>query len=338
MMLKMLKAGNGDAIVITTNENKEEDTCNIIIDGGPSSAYKKLKSTFKSLNLQQIDAMFLTHADDDHINGLLKFIANEENLNIQCVYLNSPKGLEQRYKQKIEERVKVETSDRNDTYYQAIDLENYLDQKCIPIKNIVCSEDDEIIVRDIKFEIISPTDKELRELCYDWKIETYEDRDHAGRVCDYDKSIKELCKQKENTKNSKVNASSIAMIMTYKDNKVLLLGDAQPEVVQGELEKRKYFKENRLKVLYMKISHHGSKHNTTEGLLDVIDCNNFLISTNGTRHGHPDKEALSRIANEISKRGQITNFYFNYEHNNIFTEQEKKDYKINCVIQQEFTL
>lgn len=334
----MLRASNGDAIVITTDENREGNKCNVIIDGGPSSSYKKLRSSFRDLNTQQIDAMFLTHADDDHINGLLKFIANEEHLNIQRVYMNSPKGLEQRYEQKIDESLKAEILERNDTYSQAIDLENYLEQKGIPIKNIVCSEDNEIIVKDIKFEVISPTNKELRELCNDWKIETYEDRDHAGRISDYDKSIEELCKQQENTKNSKVNASSIAMIMTYNQKKVLFLGDAQPEVVQKELEKRKYSKENRLKVSYVKLSHHGSKHNTTLGLIDLVDCNNFLISTNGTRHGHPDKEALARIASEISKRKQITNFYFNYEHKNIFTEQEKEKYNIKCIVQQEFTI
>ena len=42
-----------------------------------------------------------------------------------------------------------------------------------------------------------------------------------------------------------------------------------------------------LKIDYVKVSHHGSKANTNDELLSLLDCNNFIISANGRHHGLP---------------------------------------------------
>ena len=44
-----------------------------------------------------------------------------------------------------------------------------------------------------------------------------------------------------------------------------------------------------------KLSHHGSKGTLSPTLLDRLDCARFLISTDGSRHDHPDREAVARI-------------------------------------------
>ena len=64
----------------------------------------------------------------------------------------------------------------------------------------------------------------------------------------------------------------------------------------------------RLEVGAVKIAHHGSKANTDEALLNLIDSRKYLISTNGAQFRHPDKECLARIV-KFAKPDEI---YFNY--------------------------
>ena len=64
----------------------------------------------------------------------------------------------------------------------------------------------------------------------------------------------------------------------------------------------------------VKISHHGSKYNTSPKLLDLIDSQHFIISTGGSKsHKLPDREVIARILFH-SKRNlnRKRTIYFNY--------------------------
>ena len=45
--------------------------------------------------------------------------------------------------------------------------------------------------------------------------------------------------------------------------------------------------------------------NTTRDLIGLLDCRGFLISTDGSRHGHPDPETIAS--------GKTTEEYRNYD-------------------------
>jgi len=84
--------------------------------------------------------------------------------------------------------------------------------------------------------------------------------------------------------------------MTEFDGRCVLLGaDAFPSRVAASLRTLGYSPERRLKLDLLKLSHHGSKGNTSPELLALIDCTRFAISTNGTQHSHPDPETIARI-------------------------------------------
>lgn len=99
---------------------------------------------------------------------------------------------------------------------------------------------------------------------------------------------------------------------------ILFLGDAHPKFLEQSLSSKGYSKHNKLKVDFVKISHHGSKNNTTNNLLDMIDCDNFVISTNGGNsfHTHPDRETIARIIHHperiTSKYCKKRKIYLNY--------------------------
>lgn len=59
----------------------------------------------------------------------------------------------------------------------------------------------------------------------------------------------------------------------------------------------------------LKVAHHGSDHNLSNELLDLIDCDRYLISTSGARHDHPNEIAIARI---LKHGGVEKELVFNY--------------------------
>ncbi|MNY60794.1 hypothetical protein D3C86_1973920 [compost metagenome] len=56
-------------------------------------------------------------------------------------------------------------------------------------------------------------------------------------------------------------------------------------------------KDNTLNTELMKVSHHGSMYNTNKELLEIVKTDNYLISTDASKHGLPNKRTIARIIN-----------------------------------------
>lgn len=109
---------------------------------------------------------------------------------------------------------------------------------------------------------------------------------------------------------SPTNASSIAAIVEAGGKRMLFLGDAWAADV---IEEMKQLQSSSAPVMFdaIKVAHHGSLHNTSVELLSLIDAPIYLISSDGSRHGHPDFEVLTEIVDRpTSLKRRI---YFNYE-------------------------
>lgn len=109
---------------------------------------------------------------------------------------------------------------------------------------------------------------------------------------------------------SPANGSSIAVIITSAGVRALFLGDAWAEDTVARLRSEKPATGP---ILFdaIKVSHHGSFHNTSPELLDTVDAPCFLISTDGSRHGHPDFEVLAEIVDRPAPFER--RLIFNYE-------------------------
>lgn len=91
------------------------------------------------------------------------------------------------------------------------------------------------------------------------------------------------------------NGSSIAFILTFENRNLLFLGDSFSKTYLNNLLEWK--KKSGIKYFDMiKVSHHGSKFNTSDDFLKNFDSPLYLISTNG-KHGHPDIETIAKIIN-----------------------------------------
>ena len=131
---------------------------------------------------------------------------------------------------------------------------------------------------------------------------------------------------------SPTNGSSISLLIEYKEYKLLFLGDSFPSDVTASLKQLGFSLDNKINLNVMKVSHHGSKHSTSNELLRLINCEKFLISTNGKQRHHPDKETLARIINSQCKPC----FIFNYDRiRQIFTDQELASQHFDAIVKKE---
>lgn len=108
---------------------------------------------------------------------------------------------------------------------------------------------------------------------------------------------------------SVTNGSSIATIIDLGGVRLLMLADAWAEDV---IESLREFQSMGHSMMFdaIKISHHGSFHNTSPELLQIIDAPMYFISSNGSKHNHPDTELLTAI---VDRPADFTRtLYFNY--------------------------
>ena len=94
-----------------------------------------------------------------------------------------------------------------------------------------------------------------------------------------------------------------------------MLGDSYPCTIIEKLIDWGFSKDEPLKLDYVKVSHHGSRFNISNEMLDMIDCTAFLISTNGGKgvSCHPDRETIANILCHTNRKQENTiRLYFNY--------------------------
>ena len=105
------------------------------------------------------------------------------------------------------------------------------------------------------------------------------------------------------------NGSSIAFLAEHDGRRVLLTADAHPSRIAASLTALGHGPQNRLQLDLFKLCHHGSKRNTSPELLRMIDCTRFAISTDGSKHDHPDAQTIARVLVQDPGRPKV--LYFN---------------------------
>lgn len=306
----VLKAFNGDCILIKTFTVKQEEFI-ILVDGGTASTFDHyLKHELKEI--KKIDLLVLTHIDSDHIGGLLRLFNNSliNELDIVEIWINYPNFVNVSLGGQI-------------GFNQANKFKDLILQKKrdIVFKEITTTERS-INRVGLTFTILSPTQKILDLLYEGWdfgKNEPNVNIDITSDISTYATSLEELSKLPFNpdktVEQDIVNASSISFFLSCLDKTLLFLGDARSEIIERELKKLGYSDENPLFCDYVKISHHGSRNNTSEDLLKLLKTTNYIISTNGgsSTNKHPSREVIGKIIfNPRRKLNELLFIFINY--------------------------
>ena len=341
MYLKVLEAKNGDSLLISVESDGKQR--NLLIDGGPKAAYKHqhlkgdLHRTLTQLKDkgERIDILILTHVDDDHIGGLLEGFKHNELLTelVDKVWFNSGRSIHQAFDQ-VEDASNFIMFDNVRT---GTDTDNQTSiRQCVRFEDTITQLDiwDEQLIEagqfhdfyGVKITILSPGRSNLKKMLGKWTREAPSSLTSASKK-DYGQSFEKLLEDDVFERDSAApNGSSIAMLLEHDESSILLLADAHDNVVQASIRALEdkygnlYSEENPLKVDYVKLSHHGSQYNTSPDFLRLLSTNNFIVSTDGTRYGLPNKKTFARIAECHAG----ATFWFNYPSliKQIFTKNE----------------
>lgn len=314
--IKVLPANCGDSIIISFDDGNRIK--NILVDGGAGTVYEDtLRNEIKKIKHlgQKIDLLIVTHTDIDHIGGIIKFIEDDILNNcIEELWFNSWTNFGGK-------PVKLSHDKKEISAGSAKTLEKKLEKMKI-WQNELIAQGIYRKYNQAKITVVSPNEDSLEELRGYLKSEFL-----ISESDDRKKKIAFLQKRDFKEDKSISNGSSIAFVFEYQNKKILFTGDSFSSIVLEGLEKINFINnDKKVKFDYVKISHHASKKNTSDGLLEKIECNNYIVTTQGC-NGKPNKETFARIL----KHHEPLNIYFNYKNRkteNIFTSDDLENYKI----------
>jgi len=327
MKLSILKAQKGDAFLLEWGDSNKYS---IIIDGGyPGTYNKQLKDKIEKLS--NLKAIFVTHIDYDHIGGIIELLNDEDvSHNYEC-YINTPELIVDKIKSS-----KV-------AYHHGDLLTKLLSTKNIQAKSIFLPENKKLEIEGLILTILSPTFEILEKLKVDWNAYLLKEHlekenktsDKTSASINRIKPNDEILLEKESVykwKDDTINASSIAFIAEYLGKKILFLGDSNPTLIEEQLRELGYRETTPLIVDIVKISHHGSKHNTTKNLLKLVKTESVVISTNqGGNSYHPNRDTVIKIAHCIQRKSDRLEFILNYDldKSKFITQEEIIKYKLD---------
>jgi hypothetical protein len=196
-------------------------------------------------------------------------------------------------------------------------------------KSVVVPDDGELpsgtLPGGLKWTLLSPNWRKLTDLRALWQanvaslgmepgdaeafLELFEERrdlqpdDTMGATIDID----HLAGKPFEEDDKAPNGSSIALLVEFEGKSILLGGDAHPGLLAHSL-RRLQRGGHPIAVDAFKVSHHGSRKNTSPELLKILTCGRFLFSSNGDKHGHPSPECVARIVKSVPG----ATLHFNY--------------------------
>jgi hypothetical protein len=351
----MLPADHGDCLWV--EYGKEGELHRVLIDGGTQHSYKILADRIKNHPDETLnfELFVITHVDADHIGGALTLFREIERLDRQIVFgdiwFNGWKHL---------------ADDRLGDMQGEL-VTNHLERRGLPWNRAFNGEaaavsamgslPSHILPGGLRLTLLSPTAEKLNRLRLRWHKTITDAELELGAVDDKEKyfvkredalgtrefpDVEALAGSVFKDDDAPANGSSIAFLTEYEDEdrekRCLFTGDAHVDVLAESIkslinENGRNIKAGRLQIDALKVSHHGSKNNLSNELLSLLDCPNYLFSTNGQQFNHPDREAVARVI----KNGRPINnsnpkLFFNYrsDFNQVWDESGIKsdfDYK-----------
>lgn len=345
LKLYMLPAHNGDCLLI---EFLGEDGKSHYIwtDGGLVKSYREFGKAVAGQLIQQgaqIDLMIVTHVDQDHIGGILALCDDDDIPQnwIKQFWFNSGELLSAMFNETPGSNRGISLAELEETtttrsIRQGIRLEDYLRNgtpwHALPIKRYHTHA-----ISGAEISVLTPSTSALRRLHREWQKETSLERSLDPN--DYSLSLEALFRRPERSDASLANGSSISYVFEYYDKRILMLGDAWAVDVVEALQTLGYSAEEPLQLDAVKLSHHASRASISADLLDRIDCDTYLVSTDGSRHQLPHKETFARILLH-PKRDNTREIQFIFNYNNptlrkIFQEEEILRHHFRCIFPAE---
>lgn len=255
-----LDVGQGDCILMQTASGQ-----NYLFDCGSSSRKNVgryvLLPCLKYYGIHRLDAVFLSHADADHVNGIQELLELGERNGIRVEQLVLPAGAASADLGNIKT---AQSGDGCSGWRQVLEAAENFSGKGPAIRYLAAGDTWEC--------------RTARFLCLHPAKDFPEGEGNAGSECIY----VELIRDKGETLSPWT---------------LLLTGDVEGE---GEKELLRALKERKIHgVTVLKAAHHGSRGSTGREFLEQAAPAAALISCGrNNRYGHPHEELLERLAEQ----------------------------------------
>lgn len=299
MRLHVLPALHGDAMWL---EYGKDDGGGVLIDGGPKSkaTTERVRRILED-GKRRTELILITHIDADHITGVLDTLVDPApKLEVGDVWFNSWRHLPSdtlgaKQGQLLSQAITARRMPWNQAFeQQAVEVPD-----AGPLPRV-------ILEGGLTLTLLSPTRKELAALKPVWKREVERAGLVPGVFAETEKAPDSLGSQSLNLQElagrpfrpdrSAANGASIAVLAEHDGKSVLLAADAHADVLETQLGR--LAAERGVDAVHIdvaKLSHHGSRHNLSSGLLATIACDRWVFSTNGAIFAHPDPETIARL-------------------------------------------
>lgn len=318
--LDLFPAREGDALMLTWGA--DDAPKRLLIDGGRAGCWNDMKREFIKLPREEqvFELLVVSHIDRDHIAGVLKMLGDTRRpIQFKEVWFNA-------YHHLLEgnwQTFGVEQGEKlSDMLEHSLEYWN----TSFGHNAVVVDADGDlpkVEIEGLRLTLLSPTWKKLENLRRTWSKWLKEEGLERGPLTEKPDAdfriipegieafgsspdVEELAEWPFTEDDSEPNGSSIAFIAEYEGKRALMAADAHPSVLVQSLSR---LPATERKFDVAKLSHHGSKKNFSRELFDAMDCDRFVISTNGSYFDHPDQQTMAQLVKWHD--GQPT-VYFNY--------------------------
>jgi len=317
LRVECLPARHGDCILVDYGPDAARHR--LLIDAGPVTAYQDISRALSDHPSPSFDLGVVTHIDADHIDGWLVLLQDGSfRVDPGDFWFNGWPQLMSEHAPDVFSPVQgtlLESLREGQPWNVAFGGGPAVATEDHPLPRLPLPGNAEAI-------LIAPSPVELRTLRRRWQKAL---RDAGLDPNDLDAARTRLAQRKEylpplprqdvfaakrfGDDTSVANASSIAFVFEHGGRRILFTGDAQVRPLAAGL--RHLAGEDgavRVQLDAMKVPHHGSMSNIDETIMSLIDCDRYLVSTDGSHFGHPDAETIELIGS----RGNRPDVHFNY--------------------------
>jgi len=325
MKLHVIQAEFGDSLLLQYGTAAAPRF--ILIDGGPKFTFtRSLHDSLKTIiaKPRKLDAVMLSHVDEDHIIGLLDLVAElrhqaanglDVTLTIAELWHNSfartvdpGGGIQSRLRTILGASGAAQQMQVASASFLGIGEGNSLRLAALAMGlPINPGFTDDLIIVDtagaprnfgnLSLQVVGPTQTNLDELADDWKtwLDTHEDEILSGgdpfAMTNSDQSVP--------------NLSSIMVLAKADGKTILFTGDGRSDHLLTGLRTAGLLPAagGSLHVDVLKLPHHGSNRNITKAFFKTVTADQYVASANG-KDDNPDLTTLIWLVEAAKDQGR----------------------------------
>ena len=302
LKVTFLDVGQGDCIFLQT-----ENGASYLTDGGSSSVSKvgkyRMIPFLKYQGASQIKAVFVSHADSDHCNGIAELLEQAELEGIRVENLVLTDIADECRSEGYEEL--VELAGQNGITVQLLHEGQQLQDgellfQCLhPSKGYRAEDLNEtsmvLLVTYREFSMLLTGDvqgageEHLTQELQDWKEPGVTQMQDVIRISGEEESMEEESMEEESIEEQSIEEESIEE-QSIEDERI------EEQIEEKRPQNKMGANHTETELTILKVAHHGSKNSTSEEFLKAANPKLAIISCGeGNRYGHPHEETLERL-------------------------------------------